>query len=280
MNSPVIGDETRRPSPANAPLGVPSRDKMASASSLTEVRWSGQTFMTTANLQSVDAKRPSPAWRRLRRSGSPAIPLAEYRPGVRTCSAAVGRSPACELASRCSQFRLPRQTPENALQPIAKAVKSNSRPGSPFGRGANWQRRSSAELCDNAPKRGPTSNGDHSVGLALSIGIPRGSASAPVVTLDRTRKNIATSMSESPRRMSSLREKWTSRSTVAQSRFGITRALRAHDTHCPISIDPIRSRLGNRCKYVSYPRRTPRRNHTPSLRKRLRRSRFCDIVRG
>ena len=48
--------------------------------------------------------------------------------------------------------------------------------------------------CENAPKRDPASNGDHRVGFALRIGILRRSASAPIVTLHRLVKTIATSI--------------------------------------------------------------------------------------
>jgi hypothetical protein len=45
MSSPVIGDETASPSRANAVLGVPSRDRMASASSRIAARWVGKMFI-------------------------------------------------------------------------------------------------------------------------------------------------------------------------------------------------------------------------------------------
>jgi hypothetical protein len=45
ISSPVIGDETASPSRAGAVLGIPSRDRMASASSRIEVRWVGKMFI-------------------------------------------------------------------------------------------------------------------------------------------------------------------------------------------------------------------------------------------
>jgi len=57
MSSPSIGDETASPSRANALSGVPSRDKMASASPRTEVRSTREAFMITLKLRDVTAVR-------------------------------------------------------------------------------------------------------------------------------------------------------------------------------------------------------------------------------
>jgi len=71
MSSPVIGDLAAIPSRANVLSSTPSWDKMASASSRTDVHWSEKAFVIAPSPRNADMIRPTPVSRTLGRSGSP-----------------------------------------------------------------------------------------------------------------------------------------------------------------------------------------------------------------